>query len=491
MDIRNWSQTAANNASVGAINWAEGMAPAQVNDSARATMADVRGQFDDGGWYTWGQTATFNSTVSFTVTGDQTLIYVPYRRVRAIGTTTGTIYGTITTAVFGALTTVTVVWDNNAVLINETLTIAVSFINRTGIPVPRIDGSLATAVASTATVNLISVAAQTVHITGTTTITSFGPAFPGYCRSIVFDGILTLTYNATSMILPTAANVTTGAGDTAVFMCESGSNWRCLSFIRATGLPVQAAAMGGSARGYIDGLILANNSGAPATAIDIGIGIASANVVPYTPISLTAALTKNFTATFTAGNNQGCLDTGVRTANTTYHIYIIGQAAVSAAADILASTSATAPTMPATWDLRRRIGSVITDASNNIIAFIQIGDAFNLSTSVSVSTAVPSTTTDSLVTVPVPNGVIVTSILSGTGVISSGSWSVLIKDPAVPTAVVTTGNSNVNGGIYLQTYNLNTVRTNTSRQVAVRANAVMAGFTMNAHGWIDQRGQNA
>tara|TARA_R100001594_G_scaffold87034_1_gene121435 strand:+ start:1935 stop:2882 length:948 start_codon:yes stop_codon:yes gene_type:complete len=39
--IFDWSNSQASNASVGSINWAEGMAPSAVNDSARYTMADV------------------------------------------------------------------------------------------------------------------------------------------------------------------------------------------------------------------------------------------------------------------------------------------------------------------------------------------------------------------------------------------------------------------------------------------------------------------
>lgn len=41
MALNDWSTTAASNASVGPINWAEGMFPSGVNDSSRAMMADV------------------------------------------------------------------------------------------------------------------------------------------------------------------------------------------------------------------------------------------------------------------------------------------------------------------------------------------------------------------------------------------------------------------------------------------------------------------
>jgi hypothetical protein len=76
---------------------------------------------------------------------------------------------------------------------------------------------------------------NTVHITGTTTITSFGTAAAGVERKVVFDGALTLTHNATSLILPTGANITTAAGDAAVFVSEGSGNWRCHAYNRADG----------------------------------------------------------------------------------------------------------------------------------------------------------------------------------------------------------------------------------------------------------------
>lgn len=73
---------------------------------------------------------------------------------------------------------------------------------------------------------------ETVHITGTTSITSLGVSVTGVVRNVIFDGILTLTYNATSLILPGAVNKTTAAGDTATFVCENGASgyWRCLDY---------------------------------------------------------------------------------------------------------------------------------------------------------------------------------------------------------------------------------------------------------------------
>lgn len=84
-----------------------------------------------------------------------------------------------------------------------------------------------TAVASAATVDLGAIATGNYgHITGTTTITGFGTVAAGIERTVVFDGVLTLTHNATSLILRTGANRTTAAGDVAVFVSEGSGNWR-------------------------------------------------------------------------------------------------------------------------------------------------------------------------------------------------------------------------------------------------------------------------
>jgi hypothetical protein len=46
MTVKNWSTTAASNASVDGINWAEGMVPGDVNGSARETMAQIKAWYD-------------------------------------------------------------------------------------------------------------------------------------------------------------------------------------------------------------------------------------------------------------------------------------------------------------------------------------------------------------------------------------------------------------------------------------------------------------
>lgn len=92
-----------------------------------------------------------------------------------------------------------------------------------------------TTIASATTTDIGASNSDTVAISGTTTITSFG-SVANAVRLVRFTGALTLTHNATSLILPDAANITTVAGDTAIFASDSSGNWRCWSYqlLRAT-----------------------------------------------------------------------------------------------------------------------------------------------------------------------------------------------------------------------------------------------------------------
>lgn len=74
------------------------------------------------------------------------------------------------------------------------------------------------------------------HITGTTTITDidWDTATNGRMVWAIFDGILTLTHNATTLKLPGGFNITTAAGDRALFVQDAADNVICLAYVRAT-----------------------------------------------------------------------------------------------------------------------------------------------------------------------------------------------------------------------------------------------------------------
>lgn len=90
-------------------------------------------------------------------------------------------------------------------------------------------------IASASTTDLSAATGDFVTVTGTTTITALGTSGAGVERTVHFSGALTLTHNATSLILPTGANITTASGDVARFRSLGSGNWRCIGYMRATG----------------------------------------------------------------------------------------------------------------------------------------------------------------------------------------------------------------------------------------------------------------
>jgi len=95
-----------------------------------------------------------------------------------------------------------------------------------------------TDIASAATTNLCGATGNFVHITGTTTITGLGSCQAGTRIVAEFTGALTLSYNATSLILPGAANIATKAGDTMTAVSEGSGNWRVIHYSSTSNLAV-------------------------------------------------------------------------------------------------------------------------------------------------------------------------------------------------------------------------------------------------------------
>ena len=89
-------------------------------------------------------------------------------------------------------------------------------------------------IASASTTDLSTATEAAVTVTGTTTITSFGTVTRGI-RFVRFAASLTLTYHATALILPGAANIQTEAGDTAFMYSLGSGNWVCMAYVRGAG----------------------------------------------------------------------------------------------------------------------------------------------------------------------------------------------------------------------------------------------------------------
>lgn len=178
-----------------------------------------------------------------------------------------------------------------------------------------VDWAASVDVASAGTADIGAAASNRVRITGTTTITSFGTS-ANKTRMVLFAGALTLTHNATSLILPTGASIATAAGDVALCVSDGSGNWRVISYMRADGKPlgtITTALLDNSAVTYAkiqnvsaNSRLLgssATGSGAPPSEITLGTGLtmsgstlsASGGFTLGTPVATTSGTAFDFT----------------------------------------------------------------------------------------------------------------------------------------------------------------------------------------------------
>lgn len=92
-------------------------------------------------------------------------------------------------------------------------------------------------IASASTVDLSDSGGLFHDITGITTITSFGTVSAGIWKVLKFEGALTLTHNATSLIIPGGQNQTTSVGDMCQVTSEGSGNWRMNWYLKNSGSP--------------------------------------------------------------------------------------------------------------------------------------------------------------------------------------------------------------------------------------------------------------
>ncbi|MCT4654226.1 MAG: hypothetical protein N4A65_00290 [Cohaesibacter sp.] len=252
MGLWSWAKTAAQNALQGQINWQEGQAPSTINDSARATMADIAKWRDDisGGLTTTGAAGVYsvqtNSQIGNLVAGISIMIKANHA---SPGASTLNVDGKgakklrviddggerdLKAAEFDAGGFYPVVYDPAA-------DGGVGAWIVSGIVTPELDTSnfalkveAEQEIASADTCDIGAQSAYRLNVTGTTTITSFGTVANSR-KLLRFSDALTLTHHATKLILPGGVDAVTKAGDVAEFVSDSSGNWRCAGMLRADG----------------------------------------------------------------------------------------------------------------------------------------------------------------------------------------------------------------------------------------------------------------
>lgn len=145
-------------------------------------------------------------------------------------------------------------------------------------------------IASATTTDIGAATGNVADVTGTTTITGLGTVQAGTIRFIQFDGALTLTHNATSLILPGGVNITTVAGDYAIFQSEGSGNWRCVVYQKSTEGRNNSVVEGRTGRSVLRAAHLLIEPGAtPGTNINITADAVGGDNAPYNTPTITNA----------------------------------------------------------------------------------------------------------------------------------------------------------------------------------------------------------
>ena len=160
---------------------------------------------------------------------------------------------------------------------------------------------------------------------------------------------------------------------------------------------------------YFSGFALSLNAAAATTTIDVAPGSARVTGNPVTLNGVLSGVLQSAGA-WAAGFGVNKLDTGTRAASTWYHVFIIRKL-VGGDGDLLFSASLAAPVVPAGFEVIRRIGSVKTDSSGNIVPFINVGRHFWWVTPIKDAAGSLTTTSEAslTLTLSVPPGVRVLS----------------------------------------------------------------------------------
>lgn len=245
-------------------------------------------------------------------------------------------------------------------------------------------------------------------------------------------------------------------------------------------------------KGYLFGLLPANDSGTPNTKIDIGAGQCRSDddTVDFTYGS---TFIKDLSATWVVGSGNGGLDTGALGNSLSYDIYAVGKVDGTAPDFIVTLSSNAGPAYPSGYAVKRLVGQFMTDASAHIRAGTWYPDG-SFTYAVPISDAAVSNAGTAAVlralSAP-PNAIAVFNAWLNN--VTTAAIQLLMTDPAqtdtTPTTTIfdirATATSQVNGGEFRR-------RLNSSSQVRTRQQASGASdaFDIVTRGWITDRKMN-
>lgn len=198
------------------------------------------------------------------------------------------------------------------------------------------------------------------------------------------------------------------------------------------------------------------------------------------------AMTKRLDANWTAGTNQGGLDTGTKLNSQGYGVYAIYNPTTNVADYLFTATGVTAITLPSGFTKLKYIGSILTNSSGDIIAFKQVGNYFYFPEILDASPT-PTSNVYSTYTLSVPKqNNIIAMVRSSIAYTGAGVTSVNIYFRATGTSIGFIGHGFPTNG-YTGNSIVNFVPTNNVGQVDVSFvfTAPATNFTIHTFGYID------
>jgi hypothetical protein len=248
---------------------------------------------------------------------------------------------------------------------------------------------------------------------------------------------------------------------------------------------------------YVGGLTL-STAGSSAT---FGIAVGSATDTTNVSLMLLSSAYTKTTSAWAVGTAAGSLDTGAIANSTWYHVWLI-QRPDTGVVDVLISTSATSPTLPTNYTLKRRIGSMKTNGSAQWTGFTQVGDLFTWSSYVAATLDINNviTGTQGAYAVTVPTGIKVIARVFGWGQTNDSNTTIYTVSSPENSSLTTTGGGSypatcfIYSGVSVANVQCFTIDilTNTSAQINIVGAGVNGSSLVraSAYAWYDTRGKN-
>lgn len=246
---------------------------------------------------------------------------------------------------------------------------------------------------------------------------------------------------------------------------------------------------------HLSGLEISNSTDDSDHDIIIAAGVCADSTNTWL-MEVPASTVKQIDATYVAGGNVGGLATALTlAASTEYHVFVIRRTS-DAHIDVYFDTSLTAANIPSGYDYYRRIGSVFTDASSNILGFDQWEDEFLLDDpTLDVDTTNPGASAVTA-TLSVPTGVEVRAIFNYFYYAPNAAkmiyFSALTQNDEAPSGTAAPlGDDYTDAGTAEYRAGRREIRTNTSGQIRYRQSDTNASTIVRIAtlGWIDRRGK--